>query len=125
MIENNHPSSASGSSITGMRLWIGFRSTVGCKVGCRKAEVVPYQGQGIRRNRAIDCTSHNIDFATYSHTGVLESIGLSLTSQYHRQALTGIFECHGQTFPPLCPPAYLLVRLVEEVNSRWREIKYQ
>ena len=117
MIENNHPSSASGSSITGIRLWIGFRLTVGCKVGCRKAEVVPYQVQGIRRNRAIDCTSHNIDFATYSRTGVLESIGLSLTSQYHRQALTGIFEWNGQTFPPLRPPAYLLVRLVDEVNS--------
>src|SRR5215468_9441314 len=61
--------------------------------------------------------SHNIDFVTYFRAGVLESIGLSLTSQYHRQALTGIFEWHGQTFPPLRPPAYVLVRLVDEVNS--------
>src|SRR5215468_7364412 len=61
--------------------------------------------------------SHNIDFVTYSRTGVLESISLSLTSQYHRQALTGIFEWNGQTFPPLRPPAYLLVRLVDEGNS--------
>ena len=61
--------------------------------------------------------SHNIDFVTYSRTGVLESIGLSLTSQYHRQALTGIFEWNGQTFPSLRPPAYVLVRLVDEVNS--------
>src|SRR5262245_63987149 len=58
-----------------------------------------------------------IYFATYSCAGVLESIGLSWTSQYHRQALTGIFEWNGQTFPPLRPPAYLLVRLVDEVNS--------
>src|SRR5215831_7119361 len=58
-----------------------------------------------------------IYFATYSRAGVLESIGLSLTSQYHRQALTGIFEWNGQTFPPLRPPAYVRVRLVDEVNS--------
>ena len=29
----------------------------------------------------------------------------------------GIFEWNGQTFPPLRPLAYLLVRLVDEVNS--------
>src|SRR5262245_55571789 len=61
--------------------------------------------------------SHNIDFATYSRTRVLESMGLSLTSQYHRQALTGISQWNGQTFPPLRPPAYVRVRLVDEVNS--------
>ena len=40
-----------------------------------------------------------------------------MTSQYHRQALTGIFKWHGQTFPPLRPSAYVRVRLGDEVNS--------
>src|SRR5215831_6669326 len=43
---------------------------------------------------------------------------LSLTSQYHRQALAGVCEWNGQALPALSPPADLLVRLVREVNSR-------
>jgi hypothetical protein len=39
------------------------------------AKMVPGQGRGIALNRALSYMSHNIDFATYSRTGVLESIG--------------------------------------------------
>jgi hypothetical protein len=40
------------------------------------AKMVPGQGRGIALNRALSYMSHNIDFATYSRTGVFWRGGL-------------------------------------------------
>jgi hypothetical protein len=45
-------------------------------LGVAGAKMVPWQGRGIALNRALSYMSHNVDFATYSRTGVFWRGGL-------------------------------------------------